>query len=1030
MSLRSVLLLGLLAIALAGVGLYAGLTRSGGVGLPGGKIAIEQSLAPYVKAGSVAVSQPRAAYMDDGEGVILTLRSARFELASAPIQVELQRIRARIDAQRLSVGAIRIHDVTIGKAAITHSLAESAAPQDPINPQSVFADIASGYDMAFSDIHLERLAALDVKQLIVQIVDEKQPVAQGQGKLILRPAGEAVQLNADLEWSIEHYVSGMVASKFFAVAGPQRPLDLVVSASSEALARQSETNGADAESVALKAELVAGQDSAARLRLDVNAGAATLLPGSLYKDGATFGAAAVSAVYDVPSDQLTVKVKQLELDDTTFTAQAALTNLSSPDIALTADGQFSDMRVATLKAFWPRGLGEGGRKWVTENIDEGLLLAPTLRAKAPLSDLIDDSAPADALEIRFDLKDALAHYRRPMPPLIGGAASAVMTLDNMRFDIASGTVGDVDVAGSTVFLTSFRNSPQRAEINLRVDGDAGKLATVLDSEPLEYFTTYGLAPTALAGPITGRSLLSLPLLRDLPIDDVRISARLDANQLQFRDVLEGVDAALKRIVLELTQDGMKLRGDYALDGLDGAIRWEEDFRGVVSAPTQVQLSGKIAPEGLPRWLPGAADVLFGTVFYDAQIGGRGSAIASAEVTADLTAAVINIPELGYDKPTGVAAELYAAMKSEGDAIAFDALTLNGPDMLVIADGRYNDTARRASIVAQTVEIGETKGSLSLSGQGGAWLLAGLLDTLDVRPILDLFWSGGLAPPAGEAADASSDTILSVSIDAKTILLDNDQVAGQTRFLGSIQGDHIRQLNVFGQGPEDAPFTLTIEPIELGRRLVLAAQEAGPLASGLGMLKTAEGGQLTVQATSFERGEEFGLAGILEMTDIRLTEAPVLAKLLGLGSLSGVADLARDRGINFTDVEVPFELKNGIVRVTNASAYGPAMGLTADGEFLDSLEKADIRGVIVPSYTINSALGKVPLLGNLIIGGENTGLFGINYKITGALDDPELDVNPASVLTPGFLRGIFGRQRGRLGEVQTEPLSPTAEAGGL
>lgn len=1023
----------LLVLALGSIALYFGLTRSGGVGLPGGKSALEQTLAPYVEAGSVSVSQPRIAYLDDGQGVMLTLRSAQFVLAGGKTQVDLRGIRARLDAARLSSGAIRIQEVEIARAALSHDLQDGEDRVDNaplLDFKSAFDDLSGAYDAAFADLHLDQLAALDIKRLSLELTQDGADLMRGQGGLVLRPAGETLQLNADLDWRGEEAVVGDFETQLFAIAGPNRSLDLVITATSQTLELMVGETRIATDNMSVQAELTVGAGNAGETQWDVTASSVSLAPGNHYENGADFTNVTLSTRYQAGPDTLRIGVEDVSLGDTVFTAQAAVEQVSTEQATVSSKGGFSTMDLATLKAYWPIGVGEGGRLWIVENMEAAKLINPSFKLDAAVAALKDDTAPSNALEFSFGLEQATAHYRRPMPPLVDAFATARMSLDNVRFDIASGSIGGVDVAGSTVLLTSFRQSPQRAEITLRVNGDAGGLARVLDSAPLGYFTAYGMQPSSLSGTISGRSLIALPLVKDVLMDDVRISARIDANRMKLSDVVEGADARLRRVVIDLTQDGMKLRGDYDIDGLTGAVRWEEDFRGIVDAPTQMSLVGQITPEGVLRWLPGAGDILFGTVFYDATISGRGAEIAQARLTGDLTTSEISIPELGYEKPVGEPAEFYTTLKSENDVLLFEAVTLNGPGLMIIGDGQLNSVQTTATIALQTVEVGETKGALTLSRERENWLLAGTLDTLDVRPIISMFWSGGLAPPAGEEAKPEDGGVLSVSIDAREILLENEQAAGQTRFLGTVQGDHIRQLNVFGTGPADAPFTLTIEPIESGRRLVLAAQEAGALASGLDMLKTAEGGRLSIQATSFDRGEEQGLAGILEMTDIRLRETPILARLLGLGSLSGVADLARNRGINFTDVEVPFEVNNSVIRVSNASAYGPAMGLTADGEFLDSFEKADIRGVIVPSYTINSALGKVPVLGNLIMGGEKTGLFGINYKIGGALDDPDIDVNPASVLTPGFLRGIFGRQRGRLGEVTSEPLAPTADAGGL
>jgi hypothetical protein len=43
---------------------------------------------------------------------------------------------------------------------------------------------------------------------------------------------------------------------------------------------------------------------------------------------------------------------------------------------------------------------------------------------------------------------------------------------------------------------------------------------------------------------------------------------------------------------------------------------------------------------------------------------------------------------------------------------------------------------------------------------------------------------------------------------------------------------------------------------------------------------------------------------------------------------------------------------------------------------------------------------------MLSGGKGEGLIAVTYRLTGKLADPQVAVNPASVLTPGFLRGIF------------------------
>ena len=76
--------------------------------------------------------------------------------------------------------------------------------------------------------------------------------------------------------------------------------------------------------------------------------------------------------------------------------------------------------------------------------------------------------------------------------------------------------------------------------------------------------------------------------------------------------------------------------------------------------------------------------------------------------------------------------------------------------------------------------------------------------------------------------------------------------------------------------------------------------------------------------------------------------------------------------------------------------------------------------MVPAYAFNSILGNIPLIGNILQGGEGQGLFAATYQISGALSEPKINVNPWAALAPGFLRGLFTGT----GDEEDDPTSKT------
>jgi hypothetical protein len=53
------------------------------------------------------------------------------------------------------------------------------------------------------------------------------------------------------------------------------------------------------------------------------------------------------------------------------------------------------------------------------------------------------------------------------------------------------------------------------------------------------------------------------------------------------------------------------------------------------------------------------------------------------------------------------------------------------------------------------------------------------------------------------------------------------------------------------------------------------------------------------------------------------------------------------------------------------------------------------------------LTKIPLVGVLLSGGQNDGVFGVSYRVHGPMSGPTLTVNPLSAIAPGILRRILG-----------------------
>ena len=186
---------------------------------------------------------------------------------------------------------------------------------------------------------------------------------------------------------------------------------------------------------------------------------------------------------------------------------------------------------------------------------------------------------------------------------------------------------------------------------------------------------------------------------------------------------------------------------------------------------------------------------------------------------------------------------------------------------------------------------------------------------------------------------------------------------------------------------------------------MTADQAGSLLHALFGIDQIVGGSLVLDAATDERGPQAFLEGKLVIRDFKIVRAPVLAKVLSVGSLGGIAALVQGEGLPVSKARFRFRWEDGRLAVRDVRAVG-AVGLTADGVLDPKAATCDVRGNVIPAYTLNSALGKIPLLGQLLVGGKGEGVFGIDYRVSGKLADPTVRVNPLTSVAPTVLRTWF------------------------
>ena len=150
---------------------------------------------------------------------------------------------------------------------------------------------------------------------------------------------------------------------------------------------------------------------------------------------------------------------------------------------------------------------------------------------------------------------------------------------------------------------------------------------------------------------------------------------------------------------------------------------------------------------------------------------------------------------------------------------------------------------------------------------------------------------------------------------------------------------------------------------------------------------------------------------LKIDNFKVQEVPILAKLLTLASLQGIADLLTGEGIRFTDFEMKFSNQKKLMRIEEMYAIGPAISILMDG-YIEQDKLISLRGTLVPATTINRTISSIPLVGKILVGKKvGEGVFGVSFKIKGPSEDLKTTVNPIKTLTPRFITRTLENLKG-------------------
>lgn len=717
----------------------------------------------------------------------------------------------------------------------------------------------------------------------------------------------------------------------------------------------------------------------------------------------------VDAKYDPAAHRLSLATLHIDLDGPVVDAHATLDGVQPAvlapavgDLPLAGGLTITGMSMERLAHTWPQGLADGAREWIVDNLSAGKVDRLDLTATAnverfplQLTDL--------AFKGRMGLTGFTVDYLHGLPKLQGVDAQVDFDQDSMNFAVSSGQLMGLHVPQGSIKIDQFDADVQRMAMDIGIQGPVPDVLTVLDYKPLGYAKKIGLEPKRTAGTADGTLHLGFPLKRDLNFDEVDYSAKAELAALAVKKAVFDRDVTDGRFSLTLDRSALTLEGTGKLDGVATEARWVERLGGKLPARTQVNARAVVDDRARERFgIDPIPTILHGPVGVDVSYQILDDHRSRVLATLDLSPSRLTLDPVDWTKPPGVSGRATVGFDMvDGSIGSLDILKAQAGDLDMDATMRFEGGNVKHMDFAH-LKLGGTEATGSVEHQAdGAWAIRGGGPAIDVGPLLKKM---GEAGPDDKAKDDGPKLDIQASTDK--LILGPDRMMRQVVFDGLIARGRMEYGKLDGQlgGKGKAGFHL--DRIEAGGKFALETDDFGALLKVFDVSENLVGGKFSAIGTAVPDGDARRYVGKAQATDYRVIRAPFMARMLSIASLTSIASLLSGDGLPFAILKTDFTLESGRLSLRDAHASGGALGINANGWVDLDHDMVDLNGTLVPAYTLNSILNNIPLLGDLITGGEGTGLFAANYRLSGSLDDPQINMNPLSALAPGFLRQIF------------------------
>lgn len=661
----------------------------------------------------------------------------------------------------------------------------------------------------------------------------------------------------------------------------------------------------------------------------------------------------------------------------TIRGRSILTDLKDGnDLKLSIQGNLDRLPVDLIKIYWPHGLAADARDWVTTNLSKGEAENATIQMKAHLRSGENPDFTIKELSGDIDAKGVDVAYLGDLPKVTNTSGHCRYTKTNFIID-AHGTCDGMAVKDAHLDISQLDQEHGHMDIDLKVVGELKPALNLISQKPLELTQKLGLDPKLFDGEAETHLNLSFPLGDDSNLDTVKVKAvsAIKNASLTHGKLGKLMDGGL--LDLEATNEQLTLKGTALVSGHPSDIQAAKSFK---SNDRKLIVNGKDTRH----------DPWFGA-FNVSLINGK---ISGA---VDLSKAAYDIPMALFIKEAKEPGNLkFNGSYNDGNLTVSD-WDLKFGAAMAHGSAKFGST-NTSEITIQSVTAGALQGEGKIAIRDSHLGITGKIQALDLDHIYHHYNSEGEELPYSIDAD----------VEIERLGLGKKLNFGGARARITQSKSELTSLKLTSTKPEVLEVFVTPEKTGI-KHVILSCHNAGDVLDYFMPNSDFEGGTLNLVGQLSGKPGARVFKTEIDLRDFVAVKTPLLAQILSLSSLDGIMRTLTGQGVNFSNTVGHLEWGNDQVVLKDIHASGSSIALTLDGTINFVTDKIAIDGELYPINSLNVMLAHIPLVGHVLGGEKNRGVFATAFKLTGKRQDPSISANPLSTIAPQSIKELYKQQ---------------------